>query len=152
MRVAPDLALLGEEGMPFFPAISTVPVTPLSTPNKASMSSFWPWPSSPPRPTIWPGPTFRSTPLRRFSHFRSATVSTGSAAFGSGLGGYCASTSRPIISRTISASERAPLAKVSMWRPLRNTDNVSHSASTSCMRWEMNRLATPWAFSSARRS
>ena len=34
----------------------------------------------------------------------------------------CVAMSRPIISWTISSSLRAPLAKVSMWRPLRNTE------------------------------
>ena len=38
---------------------------------------------------------------------------------------------------------RAPLAKVSMWRPLRNTERVSQSASTSCIRCEMKIEATP---------
>ena len=45
--------------------------------------------------------------------------------------------SRPIISSTISSSLLVPLAKVSMCRPLRNTEQRSASALISCMRCEM---------------
>ena len=41
------------------PSISTSPVTPRSTPNSASSSSRWPWPSSPPRPTTSPARTLQ---------------------------------------------------------------------------------------------
>ena len=37
----------------------------------------------------------------------------------------------------ISSAVRAPFGKVSMWRPLRKTEQVSASASISCMRCEM---------------
>ena len=44
---------------------------PRSTPNSASSSSFWPWPSRPPSPTISPRPTVSETPCSRFSQARS---------------------------------------------------------------------------------
>ena len=81
--------------------------------------------------------TSSEMPSRRGSQPRFSIFSAAAGRGRTGLAGYCAAMSRPIISCTISPVERAPLSKVSMWRPLRNTDARSAKASTSCMRWVM---------------
>ena len=54
-----------------------------------------------------------------------------------GRGGNTLAMSRPIIMRITSALLRAPVGKVSIRRPLRNTEQVSARASISGMRCEM---------------
>ena len=100
----------------------TSPSTPRSTPKSASSSSFWPWPSRPPRPTISPRPTARSTPLRRFSQRRSSTVEQRRRARPHGLRRELRLDVAADHQPDDLAAVRAPLAKVSMWRPLRKTE------------------------------
>ena len=56
MPISRDLARAGDPGRTARPLTVIAPVTPRRTPNRASSSVFWPWPSSPPRPTISPAP------------------------------------------------------------------------------------------------
>ena len=68
------------------PSIRTSPVTPRSTPNSASSSSRWPWPSRPPRPTTSPArdATARCRAAGR-SRTGCGTSSTGGASLGIGV-------------------------------------------------------------------
>ena len=53
------------------------PYMPRSTPNKASSSSRWPWPSRPPRPTTSPAPTLSEMSFSRSVQDKSRHSSTG---------------------------------------------------------------------------
>ena len=67
MPMSRALAWAGDPGRTARPLTVIAPVTPRSTPKSASSSVFWPWPSSPPRPTISPAPTSSEISSRRRS-------------------------------------------------------------------------------------
>src|SRR5437868_1084481 len=105
MPTADDFAAAGELIRTSLPSTVMRPVTPRSTPNKASSSDFWPCPSRPPRPTISPPPTLSEMRSRCFSQDRFSSASTGLTCLCTGLAGYWVAMSRPIMSWTISAAD-----------------------------------------------
>ena len=134
-----DFAARGLEMGTVLPSISSSPLTPFSTPNSASSSSRWPWPSRPPRPTTSPARAESEISRRRLvqERLRISRIGGLSLAASAGLGGKTWLYSRPIIISTTSSSVLVPARYVATLRPLRNTVHSSAISAISCMRCEM---------------
>ena len=124
------------------------------SPRMASISSPWPFPSTPATPRISPRRTSKSTPSRTVRP-ASSTIDTlcsrrvvwSSAARGSvdGVG-----SSEPTINSASSGAVTWLGSTVATVRPCRSTVTVSAMASTSSNLWSMNRIVWPRALSSRR--
>ena len=117
----------------------------------ASISSDWPFPSTPAIPTISPARTSKDMPRtasrpRESSTWRSSTVRSGSP----GSAGFLStrrSTSRPTMSLASPSSVAPALGTVSMVFPRRSTVMRSAMASTSPSLWVMKMIDLPSACS-----
>ncbi len=120
------------------PSTVTRPVDAAQHAEQREQQRCWPCPSRPPRPTISPAPTSSEMPVETVLPGRGsrapAPAHAARAPALADIGWRCRGRSSAARSRR---SMRAPLSKVSMWRPLRNTEARSASASISCMRCEM---------------
>ncbi len=114
-------------------------------PQRARRNASWPWPSSPASPTISPACSSKSIsapPGRsRTPEARSTTsAERGRSARACPVSVRC---SAPVISRTSSAAETSPRARVATVSPARITVTRSPISSTSSIRWEMKIVLVP---------